>query len=68
MNNENNDIINKFLFVGDNVMSELHLVDPIVKKYSECGPFTKHIERINQFMIDGRLIHLYENQLDEACF
>ena len=37
-----NDIINKFLLVGDKFMPELHLVHPIVKKYSARGPFTKH--------------------------
>ena len=68
MNKENNDIINKFLLVGDTFMPELHLWDPKVKKYSACGPFTKHTQRINQFMKDGRLSHLYKDQLDKACF
>ena len=49
-------------------MPELHLWDPKVKKYSACGPFTKHTQRINQFMKDGRLSHFYKNQLDKACF
>ena len=66
MNKENNDI-NKFLLVGDKFMPEIHLWDPKVKKYSACGPFTK-CERINQFMKDGRLNHLYKNELDKACF
>ena len=39
---KNNDIINKFLLVGDNFMSELQLWHPKVKKYFACGPFTKH--------------------------
>ena len=69
MNKENHyDIINKFLLVGDKFMPELHLWDPKVKKYSACGPFTKHTQRINQFMKDGRLSHLYKNQLDKTCF
>ena len=42
MNKENSDIINKFLLIGDNFMPEMHLWDPIVKKYSACGPFTRH--------------------------
>ena len=42
MNKENNDIINKFLLVGDKFMPELHLWDSKVKKYYACGPFTKH--------------------------
>ena len=47
MNKENNDIINKFLLVGDKFMPERHLWDPKVNKYSDCGPFTKHQERID---------------------
>ena len=31
MNKENNDIINKFLLVGDKFMPELHLWDPKLK-------------------------------------
>ena len=45
--NKANSIINKFLLAGDKFMRELHLVDPIVKKYSACGPFTKHTQRIH---------------------
>ena len=43
--NKTNSIINKFLLAGDKCMPELHLVDPIIKKYSACGPFTKHTQR-----------------------
>ena len=49
-------------------MPELHLYDPIVKKYSACGPFTKHAKRIQEFMQDGRLSHIYKNELGKACF
>ena len=66
MNKENNDIINKFLLAGDKFMPELYLWDPKVKKCSTCGPFTKHEERINQFMKDGKLKHLYKNY--KVCF
>ena len=41
-----NSIINKLLLAGEKFMPELHLVDPIVKKYSTYGPFTKHTQRI----------------------
>ena len=68
MNKENNDIINKFLLTDDKFMPELHLWDSKVKKYSDCGPFTKHTERISQFMKDGGLSHIYKNELDKACF
>ena len=31
----------------------MHLWDPKVKKYSACGPFTRHQKRIDIFMKDG---------------
>ena len=43
-----NDIINKFLLVGDKFMPEMHLNQPGFT-YSACGPFTKHAERIKKF-------------------
>ena len=46
----------------------MHLVDPIVKEYSDCGPFSKHKKRIQDFMQDGRLSNIYKNELDKACF
>ena len=39
-----NDIINKFLLVGDKFMSETHLRQPGFT-YSTCEPFTKNKER-----------------------
>ena len=68
MNKENSDIINKFLLIGDKFMPELHLWDPEAKKYSVCGPFTKHQQIIDQFMKDGKLNHTAKNKLDGACF
>ena len=68
MNRENSDIINKFLLIGDKLMPEMHLWDPKVKKYSVCGPFTRHQKRIDIFMKDGRLNHILKNRLDAACF
>ena len=38
-----NDIINKFLLVGDKFMPEMHLRQPQFT-YSACGSFTKHKE------------------------
>ena len=58
MNEENKDIINKFLLIGDEFMPKMHLWDPKVKKYSACGPFTRHKQRINDFMKDGKLSHI----------
>ena len=49
-------------------MPEIHLWDPKVKKYSACGPFTRHQQRTNDFMKDGKLSHIAKNRLDAACF
>ena len=35
-----NEIVNKFLLVGDKFMPEMHLREPGFT-YSACGPFTK---------------------------
>ena len=43
-----NDIINKFLLVGDKFMSEMHLRQPGFT-YSACGPFTEN--RIKKFFL-----------------
>ena len=47
MNRKNSDIINKILLIGDKFIPEMHLSDPKVKKYSACGPFTRHQQTIN---------------------
>ena len=44
-----NEIINKFLLVGDKFMPEMHLKQPGFT-YSACGPFIKSKERIDKFM------------------
>ena len=46
----------------------MHLWDPKIKKYSACGPFTRHQQRINKFMRDGKLSHITKTKLDPACF
>ena len=66
--NKANSIINKFLLAGDKFMPELHLVDPIVKKYSACGPFTKRTQRIQDFLNTGKLSYIYKNDLDKTYF
>ena len=53
---------------GDKFMPELHLRDPIVKKYSACGPFTKYTQRIQDFLNTGELSYIYKDDLDKACF
>ena len=62
-----NDIINKFLLVGDKFMPEMHLRQPGFT-YSACGPFTKYKERIEKFMTAGNTDFIYKNGLDKACF
>ena len=49
MNEENKDIINRFLLIRGKFMPETHLFDPKVGKYSACGPFTRYKQRINDF-------------------
>ena len=61
--NKANSVINKFLLAG-----KFLLVDPIVKKYSACGPFTKHTQRIQDFSNTGKLSYIFKNDLDKACF
>ena len=56
--NKANSIIKNFLLAGDKFMPELHLVDPIVKKYSACGPFTKRTQRIQDFLNTGKLSYI----------
>ena len=43
-----NDIIHRFLLVGDKFMPEMHLRQPGFT-YSACEPFTKTKERIKKF-------------------
>ena len=62
-----NDIINKFLLVGDKFMPEMHLRQPGFT-YSAHGPFTKNKERIQKFKQTGDSRHIYKNELDKACF
>ena len=62
-----NDIINKFLLVGDKFMLEMHLRQPGFT-YSACGPFTKNKERIEKFMQSGNPDFIYKNELVKACF
>ena len=62
-----NEILNKFLLVGDKFMSEMHLKQPSFT-YSACGLFTKNKERIKKFMQTGNTDFIYKNELDKACF
>ena len=62
-----NEIINKFLLVGDKFMPEMHLKQPGFT-YSACDSFTKNKERIEKFMKTRNTDFIYKNELDKACF
>ena len=62
-----NEIVNKFLLVGDTFMPEMHLKQPGFT-YSAHGPFTKNKERIEKFIHTGDTNFIYKNELDKACF
>ena len=62
-----NEIVNKFLLVGDQFMPEMHLKQ-LGFTYSACGPFTENKERIEKFMQTGNKDFIYKNELDKACF
>ena len=49
-------------------MSEMYLRDPLVGKYSACGPFTRHKKRIQEFIDKGNIYYICRNELDKACF
>ena len=62
-----NEIVNKFLLLGDKFMPQMHLKQPGFT-YSACGPFTKNKERIEKFMQTGNTNFIDKNELDKACF
>ena len=47
-----NEIVNKFLLVGDKFMPEMHLKQPNFS-YGACGAFAKNKERIGKFIQTG---------------
>ena len=44
-----NEVVNKFLLVGDKFMPEMHLKQPGLT-YNTCGTFTRNKDRIEQFI------------------
>ena len=62
-----NDIVNKYLLAGDKFMPKMHLKQSRFT-YSACGPFTKKIERIQEFKETGDTKYIYRNELDKDCF
>ena len=61
------EVIKKFLLIGDKFMPEMHLKQPGFT-YIAYGPFTKNKERIEKFMETGNTDFIYRNELDKACF
>ena len=62
-----NEIVNKFLLVGDKFMPEMHLKQPGFT-YSACGPFTKNKKRIQKFKDTRDTDFIYKNELYKVCF
>ena len=62
-----NEIVNKFLLVGDKCVPQMHLKQPGFT-YSVCGPFTRNKERIEKFMQTGNTDVTYRNELDKLAF
>ena len=62
-----NEIVNKFLLVGDKFIPEMHLKQPGFT-YSACGLFTKNKERTQKFKETGDTSYIYKNELDKTCF
>ena len=62
-----NNVMNKFLLVGDKFIPEMHLKQPGFT-YSACGPFTRSRQRIDKFIITGDTSYIYKNELEKACF
>ena len=58
-----NEIVNKFLLMGDKFMPELHVKQPGFT-YSACGPFSINKERIRKFMKTRNTDFIYRAELE----
>ena len=56
-----------FLLAGDKFLLEMHLRKPGFT-CSTSGPFIKNKKRIQTFKETGDSQHIYQNELDNACF
>ena len=65
------EILKTLLLAGDKFTPEIHSRQPGFT-YSACGPFTKNKETIQKFKRNntkkGDSRHIYQNELDKACF
>ena len=62
-----NEMVNKFLLVGDKFMPEMHLKQPGFT-YSACGSFTKNKGTVEKFKQTGNTDYIYKNDLNKTCF
>ena len=62
-----NEIVHKFLLVGDRFMPEMHLKQPGFT-YSAFGPFTRNKERIENFCSQEIQILFTEMSLTRLAF
>ena len=60
-----NEIVDKFILAGDDVMTEMHFRQPGLT-YSACGPFTKNKKRMRNFKETGDSRYIYPNELDKT--
>ena len=60
-----NETVNKFLFVGDKFIPELHLKQPGFSD-SLCGLFSKNKERTEKYMQAGNTDYIHKNDLDKS--
>ena len=62
-----NQIVNKYLVVGDKFMPEMDLKQPSLI-YSACDPFTKNKERIEHFIQTGNTVLFIKMNLIKSVF
>ena len=62
-----NEVVNRFLLVGDKYMPEMYLKQPGFT-YSACGSFTKNKERNKKFMQMGNKILFTKTNLVKLVF
>ena len=62
-----NEVVNKFLLVGDKCLPEMHLKQPGLT-YNACGPFTKNTEWIQKIKETRDTSYIYKIEIDKACF
>ena len=60
-----NEIVDKFILAGDDVMTEMHFRQPGLT-YSACGSFTKNKKRMRKFKETEDSRYIYQNELDKT--